>query len=817
MFAFRILKISLFTLFSSCAFAQTDSLLIKHIDAAFEPYSAANPIEKVYLQTDNTNYYPTDTIWYKAYTVIGPQHRLSALSGVLYVELISPNDTVITRQLLHLTAGVAWGDFPLSFKIKPGDYHIRAYTNWMRNAGPEYFFNKTIHVGDDDTTPLAKKKAGVNPDVQFFPEGGEMVNGLRSKIAVKSIAPNGLGQNISGLVMDNEGNLVANFATGHLGMGVFAFTPQSGKTYKARIKTGIDETTFDVNLAKSNEAGFTLSLNNTQSDSIYLKIAANAVLFEQQQHRTFNVIAQSAGKIYYTARIALENLVFSAGIDKKRFPSGIVQFTLFTNDGEPLNERSAFIQGNDTLQLSINNSVKTFAPGQKVSLGIEVKNHAAEPVVGAFSAAVTNESMSSDDEVSESNIFETLLLTSDLKGYVEKPGYYFTNANDQTRADLDMLLLTQGYQRFEWKSILQNKVIQPTFSAQTALRLTGNIKTLSGKPVPHANVSFLAAKEMFIADTLADADGNFVFENFYLPDSAKVLLHAKTTKNNNNINISVDGQNYPAIIKQIHGSALDSVSTAQLQTTKPDSIKKRTQQASNLRNSRMLREVTIKAHKYYKRETPDLSNSDNLNGPGAADQVIMENELKGCVNLADCLPGTIRGVEIINGIPRNLRALSPAGPAPMVLIIDGAISNETKLEDINPNTIHSIEVLKSKSYLGVYGGRAGGGALVITTKRAGDKSYFNSDAMPGTLEYTINGFYKAHEFYTPKYKNLQDKAIATDMRSTIYWNPDIITDSDGKASFDFYNGGTKGTYRVVIEGINDDGDLGRLVYRYKVE
>ncbi|MDR3697831.1 MAG: carboxypeptidase-like regulatory domain-containing protein, partial [Mucilaginibacter sp.] len=260
-------------------------------------FATKYPIEKAYLQTDKSNYDVFDTIWYKAYTVAGQQHQLSALSGVLYAELINAKDSVALRQVLHLTSGAAWGDMVLTGAVKQGDYQLRAYTNWMRNAGPEYFFNKKIHVGGYEAAPPVKQTVQANPDVQFFPEGGELVTGLRSKVAVKSIAPNGLGLDINGTIVDNEGNVIVDFATQHLGMGAFAFTPQSGKTYKARIKTGIGETAFEVELPKAKEAGFTLGINNSSPDSIFLKVAANEALFQQKQHSAFYVIAQTGGKV----------------------------------------------------------------------------------------------------------------------------------------------------------------------------------------------------------------------------------------------------------------------------------------------------------------------------------------------------------------------------------------------------------------------------------------------------------------------------------------------------------------------------------------
>ena len=324
---------------------------IKNIVYKLKTHSESHITEKVYLHLDKQNYGFGDTIWYKAYTVVGEHHQLSALSSVLYVELISPKDSMVARQILPLVSGTGWSDIPLLPTLKQGNYRIRAYTNWMRNAGPDYFYNQKIRIGGIPVeTNTQKPTTQVNPDVQFFPEGGELVNGIRSRIAFKAMSTKGLGEAIKGTVEDNEGDIVADFASQHLGMGEFAFTPQSGKTYKAKI-SGAGEAGFTVELPKAQEEGYTLALNNSEPDSIYIKVAVNEKTLNGQKNSTFYIIAQSSGKVYYTSESKLEGLVYSAKVEKSRFPSGIAQFTLFSQSGEPMAERVAFIQNSDTLKL----------------------------------------------------------------------------------------------------------------------------------------------------------------------------------------------------------------------------------------------------------------------------------------------------------------------------------------------------------------------------------------------------------------------------------------------------------------------------------
>lgn len=149
----------------------------------------------------------------------------------------------------------------------------------MRNAGTEYFYNQSIHIGGFRATSVQTNQViNAKPDVQFFPEGGELVNGIRSRVAVKSVGVNGLGEDVKGIIADNDGNEVAAFETQHLGMGVFALIPQEGKTYKA-IVTCSDSSKLTVDLPKAREEGFTLAINSNDADSIYIKVAANVRLF----------------------------------------------------------------------------------------------------------------------------------------------------------------------------------------------------------------------------------------------------------------------------------------------------------------------------------------------------------------------------------------------------------------------------------------------------------------------------------------------------------------------------------------------------------
>lgn len=794
-----------FLMASLSAYAQTHTMVVARTVNVLDGQPAQ---EKVYLHLDKPNYGFGDTIWYKAYTVVGQHHQLSALSGVLYVELISQKDSLVTRQTVRLTSGIGWSDIPLSVTLKPGNYRLRAYSRWMQNFGPDAFDEQRVIIGG--IMPMAVKTAE-KYDVQFFPEGGDLVDGVRSRVAVKVVGVNGLGKDITGTIENNSGNVVADFSTQHLGMGVFALVPEAGKSYKAKINVP-GEASFTVDLPKSKPTGYTLSINNSRTDSIYIKIATNDKTLATDKDKNFYIIAQSNGKVYYTTQGKLEGTIYMAALTKSRFPEGIAQFTLFSQSDEPLAERIAFIENKaDELYLSINTNSQTYNTRDKVSLNLIAKNSANKPVTGSFSVSVINESKASPDENNESTILNNLLLTSDLKGYIEQPNYYFTDVNEQKLADLDLVMLTQGYRRFEWKQVLNSPVQSTSYQPEKTLDLSGTIRSNSSKPIPRGSLTLVAAKQNLLLDTTADESGRFIFKDLALNDTTGLVLKARKVNGGDNIKITIDTARYPVIMPTTDGLQTQPKNTEILKQQYAD------YQASAdkmfLKNGKTLKQVNIKGYK--RAETPKIVNSANLNGPGNADQIIMDDKIQGGITLSDCLQGKAFGVTFTGGAPHNLRKLPPPK---MAVIIDGNILDGSHLDDISASDVYSIEVLRTGSAKSIYGSSIhGDGALVITTKRGNNGTKIYNIQPDGLITLQYVGYYKSRTFYTSRYSSPKRDTEIKDIRSTIYWNPNIITDKDGKASLEFYNNDTNGTYRIVIEGIDDEGNLGRQVYKYEVK
>ena len=405
-----ITKLGLFcSMLLLLAFIPRDEDPLAKIVASLQRWTDTIPQEKVYLHMDKPYYALGDTIWFKGYVTIGSRHQLSALSGALYVDLISEKDSVLQSLKLPITSGMVVGDFILGDHFKEGSYRMRSYTQWMRNSGEDYFFDRTFTVGNiansnivtkadyqykdidgkpiltatlnysnDEGKPLAGKDvhyqiminkkvawstsaktdaqgnipvrisnenhvdlsgayitttlaaSNNNPitldfpikaslaqtDVQFFPESGNLVNGIASHVAFKAIGVDGLGTAVKGKIIDEANNQVTEFETLHAGMGSFLLRPEAGKSYSANISFA-DGTTKTIALPKAVDDGYVLSVYQPNKDSVLVRISTKQPATPQ----SINLIAHTNGETIFASPIKIEKAVTSIWLEKKSFPT----------------------------------------------------------------------------------------------------------------------------------------------------------------------------------------------------------------------------------------------------------------------------------------------------------------------------------------------------------------------------------------------------------------------------------------------------------------------------------------------------------------
>ncbi|MES2829841.1 MAG: hypothetical protein V4687_16910 [Bacteroidota bacterium] len=925
----------LFSVMGFLSFVSKDNDPLEKLVNALQKWAEINPVEKVYLHMDKPYYAVGDTIWFKAYVTTGSRHQLSAMSGALYVDLINEKDSIVRSLKLPISAGMTMGDFTLDDLFKEGSYRLRAYTQWMRNAGEDYFYDHTFAIGtpvspevvvsssyqyktlndntiltatlnyaNEEGKPISgtdidydimlgrermfsksaktdeqgniiisvsneKKldlrggyirtkltangnkiqkdvpiKAGfAQTDIQFFPESGNLVNGIASKVGFKVTGIDGKGLALKGKVIDNLTTETFPIETIHAGMGSFSILPQSGKTYSAQF-TLPDGTLKTVPLPQPLNDGYVLSVFQPNADSILVRINASAKTVEAAKLSPVNLnfIAQAGGETIMALPVKITRASTSFWLEKSIFPSGIAQFTIFTESGEPLNERIAFIKSKDQMRLAISASKKVFKSKELVELNLEARDKADKLSAGNYSVSVIDEAKVPFDEDQESNIFSNLLLTSDLKGYIEKPNYYFRNSADSVNRALDNLMLTQGYRRFNWKEIANAAaniadpktayMTNPLFKAEgLGTDISGVVKTLAGKTVPNAKIMLMATKAGILQNTMANAEGRFKFEGLVLTDSIKFAVQARTEKNGTKVEIVLDS--VPKLlmsknrnITEVNTNLYQSLKTYIDFGRKQDSLSAKMGKLSMVQR---LREVKITARKAAQK---NYSAQGILQIPeGSADHTVILKNPSACANLGTCLQGQLGGGMVFREYsccPTCIILNYPyyRGIKVEVVLNGRRITDCDELAGIfdqnnpDPEDIVKIDVVSNNmalmnmfSVVSASGVSVPSPTLFIYTNRGLQRKAFN----PNIANISPRGFNKVKDFYVPRYDYPGMNLELPDLRSTVYWNPNVKTYSSGKTTLNYFNGDGPGTYKVIVEGINANGELGRAVYRYTVE
>ncbi|WP_411275315.1 carboxypeptidase regulatory-like domain-containing protein [Daejeonella sp.] len=662
------------------------------------------------------------------------------------------------------------------------------------------------------TSTFPMKNVLADADIQFFPEGGEFVENIRSKVGFKAVGEKGLGIGVTGEIVDNTGKAVTSISSQHLGMGIFGLLPEPGQSYKANLtfSNGIKKT---VAIPVAKTTGISLSAINADPASLLLRVTSNAAYFSANRNQNFYIVGRSKGVICYAARASLTSATFTASIPKDKFPTGIAQITLFSSSGEPITERLIFIKQQDVIVLTVNSDKKSYGVRQPVKMTVTAKGNNT-PIEGNFSISVINETKVPYNENKESTIFSTFLLSSELKGYIEEPNYYFNQVNEKKRSDLDVLMLTQGYRKFAYKDIIANKLPTISFLPEQGMEFTGTLRTANGMPVSRGSLKLVVPESRFYAEALTDVNGIFRFKNVVVPDSAEVSISARTATAGRNMMIMLDGAGVPRLTKNVNAPDevlnIDSILNPYLQNS----------ERQYRMSTQMLQEVVVRAapiKKISHADFPALSGLSML-----ADHLIDGERFKGCNVMLNCLQGAASGLTFADNTFYVTRVYNSGLRVPVSIFLDGMQIEATFLNNIVPSEVESIEIFL-RDDLGLVNRTYGtNGVLSIYSKKDAKKSVTADDLKKlfppnNVLTFTPQGFIKSREFYSPKYLTLQSRTTGSDLRTTVYWNPRIFTDKEGKMSFEFYNGDNKGDFKATIEGTDIDGNLGRLVYRYKVE
>ena len=752
-------------------------------------YEQRGPHEKLFLHLDRPVYFSGETMWFKIYAVEGTHTRPLALSSVAYVEVLDAEQHPVLQSKVALKSATGQGSFVLPAALAAGSYTVRAYTNWMKNFGPEAYFHTSVTVINAATASGASSKDSTDYEARFFPEGGNLVQNLTSKVAVKVTDKTGKGLAATGRVLSQSGAVVATFNTLRLGMGAFAFTPVANQGPYTAVLTLGNGPIIRRPLPPTYEQGYVLHLDSPAPDKLTLTVSATS-----SQPETLFLLGHSRQKVAVALRAQLRNGQAVFVVDKAQLLDGVSHFTLFNAAQRPVCERLYFQRPQHRLAITAQADKRQYATRDKVLVQVATPNAEA---ANLSMAVYRLDSLNTAPAVA---IDRYLWLTADLKGAVENPDYYFTAGPEATET-ADHLMLTQGWSRFRWEDVLAASPKPFAYLPEpNGPVLRGQLRQV-GTTQPRVGVmTYLASpsRTVRLSNAQSDADGRVQFElnDFMGPQEIIVQTDPQQDSTCQVTLFDPFSQSYSATTLPYFGL------TARFQG---DYAKRHLQ--AQVQN--------VFAGPYRNRFAP--LRADSTAFFGSPDESYLLDKFTRFKVLEEVLREYVPGVVVrIQKDGFHLRVADRLNKTvmtekPLVLLDGVPVFSTNKMMAMNPLKIRKLEVVDSHYFhgLAVYNG------IVSFTTYKGDLEGFPLDAHALVQQY--EGVQRQREFYAPRYDTPQAaQSRLPDLRNLLYWNPAIITRASAR-TLEFYTGDQAGRYLVVLQGLAADGLAGSTSFVLEVK
>lgn len=770
------------------------------VDSIMDAHANLFPKEKMHIHFDKQVYNKEETIWYKLYLLA--DNSLSGLSRNVYVDWYDADGKMLRQTVAPLFQSSTKGSFDLPADYNGAFVRVKAYTRWMLNDDTSFIYQRDILINNGKAP--AKQQTKMRTLFQLFPEGGTIVEGLEEKIAFKATNQFGIPVRVKAVLLNSRNKVLDTLEILHDGMGFFFLKPLAGEQYR------VDWT--DENGAKGSTAitgiqpkGVSLSVQGT-NDKALIQVQRSADVPENHK-QLFLLVHMNERPIYKVQLKMPEKLLLNTGIPIEELQTGILQFSLFTSDWIPLEERILFV----------NNRMHEF--NARVNPGIINLNKRGKNIVEVFvsDTASTNMSVSITDAelagTEQYSIFSDFLLSNQIKGYVHNPAYYLKSDADSITRRLDLVMLTNGWRRFDWDKI--KSAIEPKiqYAPETDfMKLEGKVYGLGTGGSRSAQLNLILAnkdssKSMYFVPV--NRDGSFEERGVLFFDTAKVYYNLNDNKIAGRV-IQVQLGN--GLLKKQVGSTIrmdqspllqawsDSLALVRMNTFLAEEEKLKRSMASAT-----LQEVIVKAKiKNPMQELDEKYASGLFSGGDAYSFDLTSDRTLGALNVLTYLQGKVAGLQISGS--GSQMSLSWRGGTPS-LYLNEMISNVDMVQSVPITDIAYIKVMRPP-FFGSGGGGADG-AIAIYTKKGGDTR--KDDPGKKGMETTIlAGYSRFREFYHPSYE--KDATYDADTRSTLYWNPYIITNKKTpRFRIEFYNNDFSKKLLLVLEGINADGKMTRTV------
>lgn len=774
--------------FLSCysTIAQSDE---DTITAKFTHYRAHTLQEKLFVHLDRTSYLSGELIWFKIYYVDGSFNKPLDVSKVAYVEIVDKNNEPVVQAKVELNKGTGSGSLFIPALFSSGNYVFRAYTNWMKNFSPEFYFHQPITI----VNPFIKSEHSLsddrtqNYDVQFFPEGGYALAETKIKFGFRAIDIYGRGIPFSGVIIDSNGNTVARFQPLKYGIGSFYFTPEKDEIYTAIIA----DTAGNISRYSFPEiklSGYTMAvIDRTSHITVDVRSdTTNNNKFVYVFAHTREAIVRCEGKWLKEGKAQFS-------INKNLLGEGITHFTVFDQDLKPVCERLFFKRPTKKLNLTVASSATSFTTRNQVELTLQADADA--------DISISVYRKDSIPAYTRQSIFEYLWLTSDLSGTLENPDYYFENTDSVTNAALDNVMLTHGWRRFNWNQIFNPSTVFKHIPEYRGHLIHGKVTAPNGEPAAGILTAF-SSPDKFIQlySSRSNANGEVRYEIKNFNDERKIFT-LPTSSSDSIYNLKIESP---------FSSKYASFKSAPL-TLYP-----------SLLNEIVNRSVAMQIQDIYSREHINSfkkTRLDSIQFYGKPDKTYYLDDYTRFPLVEDVLREYVTNVYVRrrNGMARfymidhiNNNEIMREDP---VVLLDGVpVLDKNKLLQFNAFKVKKIEVIGREYHLGpsVFSG------ILSFHTYTGDLNGFEIDTKGLILNY--EGLQRQREFYSPVYETPQARNNRIpDYRTLLYWSASQVVKKQTSNRVTFYTSDVSGEFLVFVTGLGKNGEVGNAIYSFNVK
>jgi len=771
-------------------------------DSTLTVYDEQYPHEKIHMQLDRTMYNVGETLFYKLYILLGTEW--TNISKNVYVDFYDHNGNFLKETVAPLFQSSAKGSYEVPKDYKGSFIHVKAYTRWMLNDDSVFLYERNIpiNVALEGNQKITKSQI---TRVETFPEGGVLVNDLKSKVAFKATNSAGSPVFIKGFLVNNKNKVLDTLKVAHDGMGTFKLKPIAGENYA-------------LNWTDENGQKGTSPIMQALASGVVMNVTMDSEKAYVTVERSFDapdnfkkmkmIVHQNQHIIYKVDFKGEDRIAQKAGLPIDELPTGIVQISLFTNDWLPIAERI----------ILVNNRLHEF--NAQVSIQIANLNKRGKNVLDLYVKDTTaaNMSMSITDASvvtpEQESIYSDFLLSNDIKGRVYNPAYYFSSDADSVAAHLDLVMLTNGWRKFDWEKIKNGVLPKQVYPVETDLmKVTGKVYASAGARVNDdllLNLIILrkdsSKKLLFLP---VDKNGIFEDKTAYYYDTSKIYYSINGKSKNNSYVIHFDNGLLNQSLKKINlgpDSFLNKWSDS-LARTKLNSILLEQERQRKLLETMTLSEVVVKSRTKSPTQILDEKYATGFfsGGDGISFDLSSDANMIASIDILTYLQAKVPGLTITLGGSQPTATWRGSNTD---FFLDEINTTIDQVQSIPINNISYIKAMRPP-FFGAMGGGSGG-AIAIYTKRGANNRGGNVNSKG--MEYSVLGGYSVFkEFYNPNYDKPAEN-FEVDNRATLYWNPYLLTNKkSSRVRIEFFNNDISKKLQIVLEGINANGRLARVV------